>query len=171
MKLSILPYLFLKNCKKLPFSPEASEWLSNSTTTVFVAWEECVLYWSVTAPNLPFPRKTPALGFAILTLRFRSLILLLSLMECVCELVVTLCLTVAKTSACLFLGAERKEGFVAEATLSKEVGHKNTWFHSMFHCMLRALPLKCFQKTVGTLQVPGLSEIFHNKEILSMKLW
>ena len=88
--------------------------------------EESVLYLSVTAPNPPFPCKTPTQRLAVLTLRFGSLILLLSLMECVREFVATLCLTVAKTSACLFLGTEQKEEFVSEAALTKKVGHKNT---------------------------------------------
>lgn len=98
-KLHILPYLFLKNCLKLPFTPEApNDFLA-------LPQEFCGMKRMCPCPKSPVPNPLPMWSTDTGTCSLDSTIWILNTVTVsVGEFVV--CLTAAKTSACLFLGAE-----------------------------------------------------------------
>lgn len=123
----------------------STKWLSTTTTTVL--WHEK----NVPCPKVPAPNPLPMWSTDTGTCSLESTIWILNIVT-VSGGEFVVCLTAAKTSACLFLGL--REEFVSTATPAEPAGHKITEFYSMFHCMLKVIPMKCFQKPLQSVS-PG----------------
>lgn len=108
---------------KSPITLEELERLSNNITTVLFTCKEPICKHH--CPEPPFPHKTQTLGLANLT-ESQFLNFVIVFLECVCKFVATLhCLIVAKTSACLFLGAQLKQEFLSATSITKQARQKN----------------------------------------------